>query len=651
MRGSLVPVAILLALTFVLSGALVLVAPPAVSSHAPGASAALSSAPGARFGPASSIAVSSNPDAVLVDPTNHSAFVATQYGNNVSIVSLATGLVTSTVEVGFQPYPQALLLDPYNWTIYVANAGSNNVSIIGIGSGSVLYSVNVGSSPDALALNPANRDVYVANGGSGTVSIISPATKIPTVIATVTVGPNPDGIAVDTATHDVFVADGGSGNVSVISEKSNTVIRSIFVGTEPGTYGSIAYDPLSKDVYVANAGSGNVTVIGGKNLTAFGSVTVGSGPSALLVDAKANLLFVANRFSNNVSVIVASNHTVAAAVPVGVQPAAEGGLALDAKTGLVYVPNSGTNNVSVISASTRKVVATLDVGAEPTSVGVDSVGHTAFVANGGSSNVTSVLLTQATFTLSGLPVGANVSLVVATTTVAFHVASAKTPVVATLFLIARGGVSFSVLGTPSGYGLSKVTGPGTPSQSTLNLTGAPSKFRLVFGPIELVTFSELGLPAHALWGVAVRSSLAHGGPAPASNSTNTSTLSLLLVKGGWRYTLTPVPKGYAAGTNSGGLHVGARPVTKTLHFGQPLATVLFEEAGRPTGAFWQVNLTGPVNVTGSSFGAIIKLSLPPGNYTYVFYNFTTSHPHPGTGTLVVVAPHPKYVVSITYSNP
>jgi YVTN family beta-propeller protein len=595
------------------------------------------------------IPVGGSPDAILVDPANNTVFVASEFGDNVSMINLATNHVEATIAVGSEPYPQAIALDPTNWTVYVANSGSGNVSVISIGEESVIASVNVGSSPDAIAVNPANHDVYVANGGDGTVSIISPATTLPHVIATVPVGPDPDALAVDTLNHDVFVADAGNGNVSVLSAVTNTVVHTLTVGTAPGAYGSMLFDPANGNVYVANVGSGNVSVVGGSNFTDFASIPVGNGPSGIVLDPATKELYVANRFSDNVSILSAAKNLPNATVTVGSQPSTDGAIAFNPTLGDVYVPNGGSNSVSILSGASKSLVTTVPVGDVPDAVGADALTGSVYVANQGDSNVSEFVLSEVSFQSSGLPAGSSWSI----TTGSPPVAHTNTTIhgKGTIQLAATSLVLSYSVGAPVGYGVSKVTGPRLPSQSAVTLAGAPSKFVVHFGPIETLTFEETGLPASTSWGVTIASTLHSGGPAGQTGTTTSSSLEFTVVKDAWKYTVSTSNPVYRSTPPHGTASVGRVAVVKHLAFKPVTADVLFEESGLASGTHWGINITGPMDVSLTSAGGKIKFVLVNGTYSFTAWNFSSLHPHPATGTFVVVAPHSSpYIEVVTYSS-
>jgi YVTN family beta-propeller protein len=658
--SALLPVLVVLVLALSAMGVLALpsartVAPaPSAGSSAPsapsppaGAAPLVATPLGPAAGPAV-VPVGDSPDAILVDPTNHTVFVSSEIGNSVSEISLTTGLLVGTIPVGSGPAPGALALDPTNWTVYVANSGSSNVSVISIGEGAVASSVPVGATPVAVVVDPGNHDIYVANQGSGTVSIISAATGVPTVINTIPVGPGPDGLAVDGLNNDVFVAVTGSTNVTVISEKTNTVVKKIQVGTAPGANGAIAYDPTSKDVFVANEGSNNVSVIGGKNLTPFASIPVGSGPSGVAVDPAAKELFVANRLSDNVTVIQTNSTHVLANVPVGSEPATDGAIGIDTTHGLVYVANGGSGNVTLLSAATRHAVGTVTVGAIPDAVGIDPMTGEVFVANQGPSTVSAFIISEVTFRAVGLPAASTWSVGVGTPAVVRTNTTVRAKGLVEYF-VPTGPVYYNVT-APKGYAVSKVTGPSAPGQHRLNVTTATATYVLHFGPLESLTFTEKGLPAGSDWAVSITSALHTGGPAAQSNASTTSGIGFVVVKDAWKFTVTKSPANYAIHPSHGTVGVGKHAVVKLLKFKAVVATVRFVEAGLAKGTSWSVSVTGPINETLVTTNTSISFKLVQGTYAYAVSNFTTLHPHPPSGTLTIAAPHPPYVVSVTYST-
>jgi YVTN family beta-propeller protein len=215
------------------------------------------------------------PDAVAVDPTTHTIYVANgnrPYVGTVSVIDATTNTVTATVDVGYLPV--ALAVDPTTHKIYVANLGGG-VSVIDGTTNTVIAGVDVGTNPAGVEVDPTTHKIYVTTGNK--VSVIDGTTNA--VTATIGVGTDPRGVGVDPTTHTIFVANRVDGTVSVIDGITNTVIATVDVGLSPF---ALAVDPTTHKIYVANAGENTVSVI--TRTETDHDLTIGSHPD-LRVDA------------------------------------------------------------------------------------------------------------------------------------------------------------------------------------------------------------------------------------------------------------------------------------------------------------------------------------------------------------------------------
>jgi YVTN family beta-propeller protein len=135
----------------------------------------------------------------------------------VSVISVASGTVTSTIPVG--PGPFGVAFTPDGSKAYVTNGYT--VSVITVASGTVTSTIPVGKSPVGVAFGvaftPDGSTAYVTTYGSGTVSVITVASG--TVTSTIPVGPDPHGVAFTSDGSTAYVTNTGANTVS----GSNTV--------------------------------------------------------------------------------------------------------------------------------------------------------------------------------------------------------------------------------------------------------------------------------------------------------------------------------------------------------------------------------------------------------------------------------------------
>ncbi len=203
------------------------------------------------------------------------------------------------------------------------------------------------------------------------------------------------------------------------------------------------------------------------------------------------------------------------------------------------------------------------------------------------------------------------------------------------FRVPNGTYNYSVLEV---FGYSVVGA----ASGSVNVSGAsPAPIAVTFSvlPVYSVTFVESGLPTGTNWSVEV---FGHGGVGarhgndPARHegrrgaygtTSSTSTISLNLTNGTYRYRVGFVD-GYYANDSRGAFTVaGASPPEITINFTAiPTWNVTFDEHGLPAGTDWGVAITGhAAHVTGSPSRHVVvsaasrgsvTVSLPRGHYRF-----------------------------------
>lgn len=148
---------------------------------------------------------------MVVDPRMFAAASGT-----VSVVDIASGAETATIEVGL--HPTAMALDVSRHRLYVANSSSDTISAIDTQSNKVVASLPVrpnndllpGSMPNALTLSPDGNTLFVANGGNNCVAIVDVSAAggaSGTVRGLVPTAWFPGALALDSAGKTLFVAN------------------------------------------------------------------------------------------------------------------------------------------------------------------------------------------------------------------------------------------------------------------------------------------------------------------------------------------------------------------------------------------------------------------------------------------------------------
>jgi serine/threonine-protein kinase len=286
---------------------------------------------------AAAIRVGNGAFGVAVDPSAHTAYVANNGSNSVSVIDTTSRTVTATIAVG--NHPVGVAVDPSTSTVYITNYDDSSVSVIDTASRTVIAAVGVGSHPGGVVIDPDARTAYVTGGDNGSLSVIDTTTRA--VTATVPVGKGPSRLAIDPTAHRLFVTTADPA-VAVIDTTNRTVVATVAV---PGHPGGVATDPASHTAYVTNDAA-SVSFIDTRSLSVAASVPVGQRPGGVAVDPSAHTVYVANYNDASVSVVDTTRRAVIGILAVGNNPL---GVAVDPTNHLAYVTSDlNHGSVSVI---------------------------------------------------------------------------------------------------------------------------------------------------------------------------------------------------------------------------------------------------------------------------------------------------------------
>ncbi len=188
----------------------------------------------------------------------------------------------------------------------------------------------------------------------------------------------------------------------------------------------------------------------------------------------------------------------------------------------------------------------------------------------------------------------------------------------------------------------------------INLTVAPGEYRLEiydkttlyetltvdlgageYLPLHIakksnIVFTETGLLVGTTWYVNVTESTGQ----VFLESSTINTISLTLVNGSYRYTVSTSNKIYEPSRSSGSFTVIGAGVYRSITFSPVTYTVTFTEAGLPSGTMWVVNLTNNQSSV-IIIGGYYSVSLTNGTYTFIIANLSGYYPGISTFTIGV----------------
>jgi YVTN family beta-propeller protein len=266
------------------------------------------------------VPVGSSPIGVAVSPDGKKVIVCNDGGNTISIIDTATNIVSS-VTVGTGPFGVAF--NPSGTKAYVTNEWSNTVSVIDAATNAVIGSINVGTEPTGVAFTPNGNKAYITNWVSGTISVIDANNNI--VLSTLSigkagednskvssnatkelhataipVGSYPEGVAVTPGGSNVYVVNEGSGSVSIINTATDTVVKTVSVGTRPYSLGKFTCPPASTPPVSAS------TIYGYSFTDINGNSAMDVGEQSL-----ANLLITLKGYDTSTGTLVSKTTTTA----------------------------------------------------------------------------------------------------------------------------------------------------------------------------------------------------------------------------------------------------------------------------------------------------------------------------------------------------
>jgi YVTN family beta-propeller protein len=214
--------------------------------------------------------------------------------------------------------------------------------------------ITVGNDPCGVAYNSDDNLIYVANNGDGTVSVIDGLTY---EVATINGVAGAHGVAYDSGHSLVYVTKRDSNELAVIDASTNTVSRTLPVGSQPH---GVAYNPTSHKIYVANYGDNTVTIIDANTMTTTTTILGLSEPAHIAVNEASNKVYVSNHGNGTVTVIRGSDDSEPPESPISLGSSGPYGITADIWRNLIYVvsidvANLDAPNLVTIDGETDRV--------------------------------------------------------------------------------------------------------------------------------------------------------------------------------------------------------------------------------------------------------------------------------------------------------
>lgn len=222
------------------------------------------------------VPVAAKPSGIAVNPAGTQAYVVLIDGT-VSVIDTQTNSVIASLPVGTTQL-NGIVVDPSGKFAYVADFNPKMIRVIDLVNLKVAANIALAGNPNLVAIHPTGRFVYVTTVNAvQALSVIDTATNA--LVATINTAPGPQGVAVNPAGTLVYVATTNfvtnTSSVVAISTATNTIIGS--VTTDFGSF-VVGFHPNGSRAYVVNDQNGTVLAVDTSSLSVVGTIPVGANP-------------------------------------------------------------------------------------------------------------------------------------------------------------------------------------------------------------------------------------------------------------------------------------------------------------------------------------------------------------------------------------
>jgi YVTN family beta-propeller protein len=280
--------------------------------------------------------------------------VPTGSPTGLAIVDVATGARVGTIPLSVAA--SAIAINPSGTRAYVVDV--KGVAVINLKTRAVVKTISdVGAV--TVAVDPSGTRAYVTNQSTNTLDVINTGTN--TITKSIPVGTQPRGLVVNTAGTRAYTGNTMTPySISVVSLTTDTDLTDVS-SANLNRPENLGIAPSGSAVYAANFGaSAGGTTVGVLNPSdnSVRSVPVGTTPTSVMVNPSGSTGYVANRDSDSLSLIDTASSTNVGTVPLSFSPlqiAIGPGGTRAVITG--QDPNTGHFEAAIFDLVNNKVVA------------------------------------------------------------------------------------------------------------------------------------------------------------------------------------------------------------------------------------------------------------------------------------------------------
>lgn len=337
----------------------------------------------ADFHVTASLAVSPQPERVLLRPRTRQLYVVSATGK-ISVAAFPHLHLVTTLDVGksardlaFSPDGRAAYaLDPADHEVVFVDCQGGPTNPPEDGIPKVTFRLRLGGTLADLALSPNGKTLVVSSASPDLLSFISTETHQP--LGTVEVGQSPGPLVILPDNSKVFVADTGEEKISATEVASRKLLSHIEIGVRPT---ALLLKPDGGEIFILAAPSSTLVIADAFHDNVEQTFPLGLDPVAGVFRRDMSVLYIANAGGGSVLALDVQNRVVLASAHMGMEPCA---LALtpDPDQRLLVVADRAASSLAILRADPTSLsndrsvlITTVPVGASPVDVVVPDYIH------------------------------------------------------------------------------------------------------------------------------------------------------------------------------------------------------------------------------------------------------------------------------------
>jgi YVTN family beta-propeller protein len=181
---------------------------------------------------------------VVIDPSNHLAFVTRSEANTVDVFDPVNMLLIKRIPVA--DGPDAIFYDEFEKLVYVASGDSHLATLIDPLTQTTIATIPLGGEPEYAAIDPSTRLLYQNLHDTSAVVAIDIAKRAVVQGWPLQGCEAPTGMAIDEIHRRLFIGCGANAVLAVFDLDEHRVIAIVPIGKSPDT---VAFDPALRRIY------------------------------------------------------------------------------------------------------------------------------------------------------------------------------------------------------------------------------------------------------------------------------------------------------------------------------------------------------------------------------------------------------------------